>query len=141
MCTPKACLVLSQMRFRHLSFFSSATSSFTLFVDVTLSRFEVQAPLLSLLSPFLASLLAQAGPSPIVSVPFPEHLLRFHLTSFNLSYMRFHSFNSPLSLSLLQFQVPQGTVWCSLPGNGFVLTRSGLGLHSWISGSLKSSDS
>ena len=103
MCTPKACLVLSQMRFRHLSFFSSATSSFTLFVDVTLSRFEVQAPLLSLLSPFLASLLAQAGPSPIVSVPFPEHLLRFHLTSFNLSEKAplFHfltfNFNSPLS--------------------------------------------
>ena len=39
-------------------------------------KVEVQAHLLSTLSPFLASLLAQAGPSsPAISLPFSENLL------------------------------------------------------------------
>ena len=42
-----------------------------------LGKVEVQAHLLSTLSPFLASLLAQAGPSsPVISLPFSENLVR-----------------------------------------------------------------
>ena len=37
---------------------------------------QVQAHLLSVLSPFLAALLAQAGPTPTISLPCSETLLR-----------------------------------------------------------------
>ena len=39
--------------------------------------FQVQSHLLSLLSPFLASLLAQAGPQPIISLPYTDAVLRW----------------------------------------------------------------
>ena len=40
---------------------------------------QVQSHLLSLLSPFLASLLAQAGHLPTISIPCSESLLRYYL--------------------------------------------------------------
>ena len=41
-----------------------------------LSNFQMQSQLLSILSPFLATLLSQAGPQPTISLPCSETLLR-----------------------------------------------------------------
>ena len=63
---------------------SDFVSSLTLFCVfsyfvVTKSTNKVQSHLLSLLSPFLASLLAQAGHLPTISIPCSESLLRYYL--------------------------------------------------------------
>ena len=83
------------------------------------SRFEVQAHLLSLLSPFLATLLAQAGPCPIISVPFPEALIRFHSLNypFFIVLLQFSSFSCLLSTFQL-FSLPSGLFASLLEGRG-----------------------
>ena len=75
-----------------------------------LARFDVQAPLLALLSPFLATLIAQAGPTkPTILVPFTEAPLRFH-------YFTSGAFSTWLH--------PQGTLGISPSGSEFDHKRS-----------------
>ena len=68
---------------------------------------QVQSQLLSLLSPFLASLLAQAGPHPAISVPCSEVLCRSRY--FNVIPYVFH---------LVQ-NIPQGPFFFHPQGKGF----------------------
>ena len=58
------------------------------FLNIFSSSSKVQAHLLSVLSPFLGSLLAQAGPDPTLSLPCSENILRSIFLKLYISYLK-----------------------------------------------------
>ena len=74
--TPSCCLLTNDGGRFQVYFLSHLHAHFTCFHSFPL--FQVQPHLLSVLSPFLATLLAQVGNLPILSLPCSEKILRLN---------------------------------------------------------------
>ena len=83
--------VKSQTGTSCLTPFSSPPTNYLSVLQVKFSPLQVQSHLLSVLSPFLAALLAQAGPQPAISLPCDETLLRSGFSTL-IQFLKFFLF-------------------------------------------------